>query len=330
MVRSALVGPPRRAGLVAVSIGLVTGASAWVASAPRPFPPSAAGQEGKVTVAAAIEPDTAHVGESVLLGVTVRARDVRSVGFPALLPLTDPLEQKGPIEQRAVTEDGEWRAYYRILAWQAGEQRVPAFEVAVRTADDERRLEVAPGPLFVATVLPTDTAGLQLREARPLLRITGPSWAWLLLAALGVAAWLYWLWRRRSAPAAASVPLTPFEQTLESLRRLRRGWREGRLTAPQLYDGLEVTLRGYAEATRAWRPGASLKRLTNGDRGLATALANSVLVRFARVAPSDATALASIDAGESWVREDAEEREAAGPAESREERDPGTQREDAE
>jgi hypothetical protein len=301
MVRSALVGPPRRAGLVAVSIGLVTGASAWVASAPRPFPPSAAGQEGKVTVAAAIEPDTAHVGESVLLGVTVRARDVRSVGFPALLPLTDPLEQKGPIEQRAVTEDGEWRAYYRILAWQAGEQRVPAFEVAVRTADDERRLEVAPGPLFVATVLPTDTAGLQLREARPL-----------------------------SAPAAASVPLTPFEQTLESLRRLRRGWREGRLTAPQLYDGLEVTLRGYAEATRAWRPGASLKRLTNGDRGLATALANSVLVRFARVAPSDATALASIDAGESWVREDAEEREAAGPAESREERDPGTQREDAE
>jgi hypothetical protein len=311
MLQLASSAPRRRVGAAVASVVLVTGASAWAANAPRPLPQSTSGRAGQAAIATAIEPDTARVGESFVLGIMVRTRDARSVGFPALLPLADPLEQKGPIEQRAVTEDGEWRAYYRIVAWQAGEQRIPPLEVAVRRSEGERRLEVAPEPFYVASVLPADTTGLQLREARPLLRITGPSWAWLLLLALGAAAVLYWVWRRRATPTAATAPLTPFEQTLESLRRLRLRWQDGRLTAPELYDGLEGALRGYAEATRAWRPGASLKRLKNGNRALATALSHSVLVRFARVAPSEDTPLASIDAGESWVRADAEEREDA-------------------
>ncbi len=134
-----------------------------------------------------------------------------------------------------------------------GEHRIPPFDVSVRQAGGEQRIGVAADPFYIDPVLPADTAGLALREARPLLRITGPAWGWALLLLLAVAGTLYWLWRRRSGLAPAMAPLSPSERALESLRGLQRDWQEGRLTAPQLFDGLEGTLRRYAEATRAWR-----------------------------------------------------------------------------
>lgn len=265
----------------------------------------------------AVDADSIRVGEPFVVGITVAAGRPAEVVFPPSLPLSDPLEQRGAARVRPSEERGEWRAYYTLVAWRSGRFELPTLEVELR--DDSgagpRTLTVAPTAVLVRTVLPEEE-DLELREARPFLRLSRPIWPWLLgaLVLLALAAWWWRRRRRAAARAPAAGPTDPGERALAALDRLRRAWESGELAAPEMYDRLEGALRRYAGATRPWEPGRPLRGLANGDRELVGALELSTLVRFARLRPPEGQPARSIDAASDFVRR---ERRAAAAARER-------------
>jgi hypothetical protein len=256
----------------------------------------------------ALDPDSVRVGEPFILGVTMRTDAPGEVRFPPTLTLTDELEQTGGAEVRASEDQLEWRAYYPLVAWRAEQIQVPEFSVGtlVAGADAPSEVLVRPPAVEVLSVLPDSTEEeLELREARPLLRIRGPTWLWLLLGLLALAP-LWWWWSRRLSPAGIGPPLGPAERALQALAELRGRSKRGELSGAELFDGIESALRGYVAATRAWRPSQTLGALGRGDAGLATALARSALARFARLRTTLDSSLAAIDAAIGFVRRDSE------------------------
>ncbi len=259
-------------------------------------------QAAPARIAVALDPDTVRVGERFTLGVTVRRADPGDVVFPAVLPLSDDLEQQGPVEVRADDDGREWRAYYRIVAWRADRLVVPPFEIEAATGEGSyERARVAPPAVTVLSVLPAEPADLPLRDARPFLRLTGFPW-WILPLALALAALAWWWWRRRSRASTGLHLLGPGERALRELARLREAWGSGGLPGIELYDGVEDALRAYVQATRSWPPSDSLIGLANGDEALALELRRSALVRFARVRATDDGPPGAIQAAETFVR----------------------------
>jgi hypothetical protein len=270
------------------------------------LPLPAAGADRQLVVA--LEPDSVRVGEPFILGITMRNETPGEVQFPPLLTLPDELEQTGGAEVRASEDQHEWRAYYPLVAWRAEQTEIPEFSIGtlVPGADAPREVLVRPPVVEVLSVLPDSTEEeLELREARPLLRIRGPHWAWLLLGLLALAPLWYW-WSRRTSLAAMGPPLSPGEHALHALAELRARTKRGELDGAELFDGVEGTLRGYVQTTRAWRPGQALEDLAKGDSGLAGALARSALARFARLKTSLESSLAAIDSAIKFVRRDSE------------------------
>lgn len=272
----------------------------------------AGGADDRLVVA--LEPDSVRVGEPFVLGVTMRTDPPGEIRFPPLLPLSEELEQIGGAEIRSSEDQSEWRAYYPLVAWRAAHIEIPEFSLGavVPGAGAPREVLVRPPAVEVLSVLPDSAEEeLELREARPLLRIRGPSWMWLLLALLALAP-LWWWWRRRLSPARIGPPLSPSERALQALAELRGRSKRGELRGAELFDGIEGALRGYVAATRGWRPSQTLGALGRSDEGLAVALASSALARFARLRTSLRSSLAAIDAAIGFVRRDSEPRSGSG------------------
>ena len=269
----------------------------------------AAGQEAGARIAVALVPDTVRVGEEFLLGVTVRTGPAERVLFPAVLSLGELLEQRGPAEVRDDGAVGRQRVYYRLVAWKAGSHDLPAFEVALRRNGEETTLAIEPPPIHVASVLPEDAEGLELREARPFLRLTGFPWWLALLALLALAGFLLWLWRRRRRTGEPAVPPHPAEAALRRLERLREEWMAGGMPGDRFFDRFDRAFREYAEATRGWSAGRPLRALANGDGKLAGVLRRSALVRFARLGENRQGGIRAIAAGEAWIRDEWQEPE---------------------
>jgi hypothetical protein len=250
-----------------------------------------------------LEPDAFRVGEPFVLGITMRDEVAGEVAFPPLLTLDERLEQTGPVEVR-VSEDGrEWRAYYTLVGWQVEQVEIPGFGVTRVAVGSETPQEVMvrPPAVQVLSVLPPEEEEVELREARPYLRISGPPWTWLLLGLLALLPLWLW-WRRRTTLAAAGAYLTPGERALRSLAELRGQWKRSEITGAELFDGVESTLRDFVTATRHWRASRSLNALGQDDEALGAALARSALVRFARLRTSLESSLGAIDAAVGFVR----------------------------
>lgn len=258
-------------------------------------------------VVAALSSDTVAVGEPFVLGLTVLGEGSGRVRFPPVLTLPENLEQRGPVEVRIGEGDGTRRAYYRLVAWKAGRLEFPALEFPIAATGSGRSVSVHTPTLSVRSVLPSNVAGLELKEAKPYLDLGGWPWVWILLALLAVVLAAWWWWRRRRREGAVAVPesaSSPAEHALRELRALGARWKAEEISAPRFYDELERALREYAEVTRAWSPGAPLRGLANGDAALAQTLELSALARFARVGvqrkiPLEATAVAA-----AWVEAD--------------------------
>lgn len=289
----------RRAALTPLALGTV----ALVLS----FPGTATGQE-EVRAAAALLPDTVHVGQPFRIGVTVTTPRGAEVRLPGVLETTEDLEQAGEAEiggRRPRT--GTSRAYYRMVAWTAGEHEVPPIKVEVFLSEEEAEpfeLLVSVPTLTVETVLPAEIAGLELRQALPYLRpLPFPLLLILALIALLVGLWAYRKYRKREEeePEEAPRELTAWERALEELKKLVASWRAGDLTLDAFCDGLESVLRGYLEATESWAPGVPTRAVVNGNRGLANALHFSARVRFARLGAGYGGPIEASDACGAWI-----------------------------
>jgi hypothetical protein len=262
--------------------------------------------------AVALSPDSVRVGEPFVLGISVRWPEGEVV-FPGLLDLDEELEQLEPV---ALAHDGEgretWRAYYRLVAWQAG--TIPIPEIAVDRSGES--LVVRPPPINVISVLPADPPEpLRLRPPRPPEeRRPFPWWLLLLLAALLLAAWLLRRMRKEDEAAEADVlTVHPAVSAREALVRLRAEVQGGRLAPEAFYDGLEEVVRTYLHARRGWPPTRPVRELSGArellvsgdgreaDAQLIHIQARAGLVRFAGVEGAREAAVADADSCLEWL-----------------------------
>lgn len=270
-------------------------------------------------VGVGLAPDTVRIGEPFVLAIMVRPEAAWRPSFPAVLDLGRGFEQRAAPEVRQPSPD-EWRAYYRLVAWETDPGDLPSLELELVTDGELLTVPLRPPPITVASVLPEDATRLELRPARPFLERTGRPWLLWLLAALAVLALVvWWLARRRRREGKAEVKLErPVERALRELEELRRGVEAGRLAGAPFYDRLEDSLRRYAEATRGWSPGTLINRLPNGNRELAVVLRRSTMMRFGRLELRGDGAGAALDVCRIWLEAERElvaEEPGAGSAE---------------
>ena len=271
-------------------------------------PAPAGAQLAEMRAAAAILPDTVHVGQPFRIGVQVRTPAGVKISFPSVLETTEDLEQVAEADiGRRRARSGVSRAYYRMVAWSAGDHQVPAIPVEVVPSDGGEPFEilVQVPPLTVETVLPADIEGLELRQALPFLNPLPFPWLILLvLAALLAGVWAYRQYRKKEAePDETMRQLSPWERAQEELRMLVEEWRGGRLAHDAFCDRLEGILKGYLFATEAWAPGVPVRAVVNGNRRLAHALDYSARVRFARLVSGYGGPIEAADTCRGWIAE---------------------------
>jgi hypothetical protein len=252
-------------------------------------------------VAATLEPDSIVVGMVFALDLWVDLAAGGEVRFPAVLELPEDLEQRDAVQVESNDGGRSWRARYPLSAWSADSLSIPPVVASVvpETGDAFPVTIVAP-VVRVGSILPADVADLELRDARPFLRVRSFPW-WFLIFVAAVLAAAYMIWRRRRGPAMAFAPTGPGHLAIRDLERLRSDWSAGTLSVGQFYDRYEHTLRRYARATRRWAPSRSLIGMgVGGD--LLSVLRRSAFVRFAHLRAPEGAPETAIDAGEHFIR----------------------------
>lgn len=239
--------------------------------------------------------DTVRVGDPFVVQVGIRAPRGATIEFPAPPDSTAVVQGLDPtrVEDRADTAATVQYAYYRVAAWDIGSQPIILGDAVVRLGGAERRIGLGGHSVFVASVLPADSAQRVPKPARPIYEFGAPLW-WLYALALLVAALLllaWWLWRRRKGTGAAVVPIDPFAhaerefERIESLRLIEAGER-GRhvaLMVEALRDYLAARHAAAALALTSTELVAALRseKLVPSDR-LERLVTEADLVKFAR------------------------------------------------
>lgn len=201
-------------------------------SAPAPAPiagaeraRAAASSLEQVRAGVSVSADTVTVGTPFLVQVRVRAPAGAAVEFPpgpdtsgVVQPLDPPQLMAGPdssVVDRTVR--------YRLAAWDVGLQEVELGRVVVRSGASARELAVGPVAIFVASVLPADSAERVPRPARPPISFPRAWWIpWLIaLVAAAIVGLLIWWYvrRRRGRPTSGEQPL---DALVEAERRFRQ------------------------------------------------------------------------------------------------------------
>jgi hypothetical protein len=258
-------------------------------------------------VAVRLSADTVRVGDPFTVGVVVAGRD--DVRLPPLLDAAEDWEQL-EVARVESGEGGGIRAYYRLVAWQAGALELPDLVVATGGAAARQfRIELD-GP-FVRSVLPAGAEDdLALLGPRPPLDGGFP---WLLALALLLTALIigWWWWRRRRAagqlvvgPAAAEPEAA--ELARAALVALRARVEAAELGGAAFYDRLEEILREYLASTREWPPGRPVRASSWTARGAMRELhRHAVLSRFAGVESAAARLLTDVETSLDWLMKDA-------------------------
>lgn len=260
---------------------------------------------GALRTAVRLSADTVGVGEPFTVGVVATASD--SIRFPPLLETGERWEQLA-VARIERGDGGETRAYYRLVAWEAGRLELPALQVS--TGDPAGRTFGVnlPSP-WVRSVLPADAEDVKLRGPRPPFSDSRSLWLWLAIAAiLALAAW--WWWRRRTSRDVA-VPepveaVSARERALAALGALRAEAAVGERPAAAFYDRLEEILRTYLAESHEWPPTRPVRASAWLSRGAMKELhRHAVMSRFAGVEATGDRRLADVDSSIDCLSKDA-------------------------
>lgn len=170
--------------------------------------------------------DTVRVGDPFIVQVGIRAPAGATIEFPPGPDSTNSVQALDPTREEDRPDSTgslqRW-AYYRVAAWDIGDQPIVLGDVVVRLGGEVRRVPLRGHTVFVASVLPADTALRVPKPARPLFSFAVPLWWMWALAALAllllVFLWWWWRRRRRNAPAIA---IDPFDQAEREFARIER------------------------------------------------------------------------------------------------------------
>jgi hypothetical protein len=255
---------------------------------------TAMGQTFPVKAGVTVVPDTVKIGDPFRVTVGLRAPAGATIEFPRATDSASNVQSLDPAVVRTSTDAAgvEQYADYRVAAWDIGRQAVRLPDAVVRYNGMQRRIPLT-AQVFVASVLPADTAERVPKPPRPLFEIN--PFPWWLLAALVAAAiiigLLLWWWFRRRRKKPPVVVIDPFAraqsefQRIEALRLLDAGER-GRYVTLMIEVLRDYLAARYAEAALSLTS-TELHRSLRGspnvpDDRLARLLNDADLIKFAR------------------------------------------------
>lgn len=178
-----------------------------------------------VQAAVGIEPDTVRIGDPFLIQIGIRAPLGSTITFPQAPDSTGSVQGLDPVRVETRPDSGglvQW-GYYRVAAWDIGEQPITLGDVVVSLGGRTRRIAIAGHKVFVASVLPADSALRVPKPARPLYEYATPLWwLWAALAALALLLLLLWWWLRRRQRERPLVVVDPFARAEREFARIER------------------------------------------------------------------------------------------------------------
>ena len=187
-----------------------------------------------VQAAVGVEPDTVRIGDPFLVEVGIRAPLGATIAFPPAPDSTGAVQGLDPVRVETRPDSGgvvQW-GYYRVAAWDIGDQTISLGDVVVTVGGRSRRISLAGHKVFVASVLPADTTLRVPKPPRPLYEFAAPAWwLWAALAALALLLLLVWWWwrrRKRNRPVVIPDPFARAEREfarIEALRLIEAGER---------------------------------------------------------------------------------------------------------
>ena len=182
------------------------------------------GQQIPVSAGLTIEHDTVRIGDPFRVFVSIRAPQGATIEFPTALDSAGTVQS---IDPRAVFTQNDstgfrQNAVYRVAAWDIGRQPIRMPDITVRVGSATRTVSLPGYAVFVATVLPADSAERVPKPARALFeRSMIPWWFWALLAAaIALLIGLWWWWRRRRREAPAAVHIDPYVRAQRDFQRI--------------------------------------------------------------------------------------------------------------
>lgn len=279
----------------------------WSALAPGPAIAQVGEGAGPERGVAVISPDTVRVGEAFDLGITAVSSD--RLQFPAVLSLSDELEQIGP--PRSVRDSaGVWKAVYPLVAWKSGRIEIPDVRIPVVSATTERSLVVRPPAVEVSTVLPAAEEQPGLRPPRMPSEQWSIPWMWLLGLVLAGLLVRELVRRLRAPPPQQDVQeilaVNPLDEARDALLALRSQALAGEARTDQFYDGIETAVRLYLSRTRNWPVQAPVRSaLRSGLPGevdnLDRVVQRALPARFGALEVSGSTLVSDVESVLSWL-----------------------------
>lgn len=254
----------------------------------------AAGASIPVQGAVEVVPDTVRVGDPFMVKIGIRAPLGATIAFPPPPDSTQAVQGLDPVRVETRPDSGgvvQW-AYYRVAAWDVGNQPISLGDVVVTMAARSRTVSVAGHKVFVASVLPADSALRVPKAARPLFEFAAPLWwLWLAIAVLALIILLLWWWWRRRKRGTTAVKVDPFAYAekefarIEALRLVEAGER-GRYVA-LMVEVLRDYLAARYAAARLSHTTSELLAALAGERAvpqerLSRVLSEADLIKFAR------------------------------------------------
>jgi hypothetical protein len=222
-----------------------------------------AGAADAPSVVARASKQKVTVGETFGVEVEATGPPGTTWTFPTEMP-GETIELRAHAEARPVPG----RMGYDALVFALKDVAVPPIEVAYKLPDGTSgKVQTAPIPLEIASMLPRDTKEGQIEDIRPPVSIglfDREFWIALfqlltqtvggLLFLAAVAGLLYWLWRRRrkrqraEAPVATAAPqASPDEEAMSALDRLAASGLVAREDFRPFYISLTEIAKRYLE-----------------------------------------------------------------------------------
>lgn len=171
-----------------------------------------------------ITPDTVTIGDPFILVVRVRVKPGFTAEFPQLPDSSDAKPSKialvgVPLLERPPTDSLEFRATYKLTAWDVGAQAIPLTDVHIVGPQGTGFLPLRP-TVFVKSVLPADTTLRVPKPLRALYPVQKTNWWPLIILAIAAALaellwWIYKRWR-----AQRDAPRDPYDVALEEFKRV--------------------------------------------------------------------------------------------------------------
>jgi hypothetical protein len=251
-------------------------------------------QQIPVKAGITVSPDTVKVADPFRITVGIRAPRGATIEFPRVTDSASAIQSIDPVAVRtsADTTAAEQYADYRVAAWDVGVQAIRLADAIVRYNGAERHIPLS-ASVFVASVLPADTAKRVPKPPRALFELNPfPWWLIALLIAAAIAlGWLIWWWFRRRRKSANPAIVDPFAQAksefqrIESLGLLDAGER-GRYVALMIDVVRDYLAARHAQAALSLTS-TELQRTVHGlpsvpEERLTRVLSEADLIKFAR------------------------------------------------